>query len=224
MFARMIVILALAATVSGCVAHKGVKFEWPDHNRRVVLMPLDIELSELNAGGLEVPNAEWTQMATTFFTQSLDERMTSVNASILRADDTLTAPKSQVQLTKLNDAVVYSILVHGTQGRPFYLPTKPTWTLGGNAAELKKHYNADYALFIKVRDSYTSGGRAAAIIVAAAFGVGMQGGSQRAHATLVDLETGDVVWHNQLFRGEGNMRDIDGARETTDKLLRGFPQ
>jgi hypothetical protein len=39
-------------------------------------------------------------------------------------------------------------------------------------------------------------------------------------ASLVDLRTGQVIWHNLLVDQTGDLRDQAGARETADDLLR----
>ncbi|TDI64474.1 MAG: hypothetical protein E2O90_09770 [Alphaproteobacteria bacterium] len=109
----------------------------------------------------------------------------------------------------------------------FRLPTKKdkfAWTMGPGTAYLKQKYGADYALFVFVRDSYSSSGRVAAIIFAALLGVQIQGGVQLGFSSLVDLNTGEVVWFNRLFRGTGDLRTPAGANETVGVLLSNFPQ
>jgi hypothetical protein len=65
---------------------------------------------------------------------------------------------------------------------------------------------------------------AALIAAAAVLGVGLHGGAQVGFASLVDLNTGNVVWFNQLARGSGDMRTPETARETARALLNGMPQ
>jgi hypothetical protein len=47
------------------------------------------------------------------------------------------------------------------------------------------------------------------------------GGMQVGVASLVDLRTGQVVWHNLLVDQTGDLRNPAGARETADDLLKG---
>ena len=97
--------------------------------------------------------------------------------------------------------------------------------MGPKVRVLRKKHNADYALFVYIRDSYTSGGLAVAIFLAAAiFGVGLQGGTQVGFASLVDLDSGDIVWFNRLFRGTGDLRERIPAEETVSILLTNFPK
>ena len=132
------------------------------------------------------------------------------------------------QLVKLNRAVGKAVMMHQVNDMPIWkLPSKQgkmDWSLGPQVQELRKQYDADYALFFYVRDSYSSPGRVAAIAIAALFGVAVPGGVQAGFATLVDLDSGDVVWINRLARGTGDLRTIEPAKESVKLLLTGFPQ
>ena len=107
------------------------------------------------------------------------------------------------------------------------LPNKGSkfdWTLGDSVRELGREYDANYALFIHIRDSYTGGGRVAVIIAAALLGVAVQGGLQTGFATLVDLRTSEIVWFNVLYRDHGDLREAGPADETIKSLLTSFPK
>ena len=198
---------------------------------RILLMPIDVELSELQASGLLEPKAAWTEQARTHLTAALDDKLKDIEGRLIRleeedpnyADDDL-----QVQLMKLNEAVGMSIMLFQYQNVPVtQLPTKKDsfdWTLGPDVRYLKEKYDADYALHLFVRDSYSSGGRAALIAIGILFGVGIQGGTQIGFASLVDLETGQVVWFNRLARGSGDLRTAEAAQSSTDILMTDFPQ
>jgi len=61
------------------------------------------------------------------------------------------------------------------------------------------------------------------MVLMAVLGVGLSGGSQVGYASLVDLESGRVLWFNSLARATGDLRDPGKAAETVDALLTGFP-
>ena len=48
------------------------------------------------------------------------------------------------------------------------------------------------------------------------------GGYQIGLASLVDLRTGQVVWHNLLVDQAGDLRDEGGARQTAEDMLKGL--
>ena len=198
-------------------------------DRRVVLMPTDIELSVLNAGGVQEPNAAWTEKAKQLAFASLQEKLGETSASLVNYDEKVASndPESdEVQLLKLHEVVGSTIVLH--KYLPIHsLPTKKDsfdWTLGPTVTSLRDKHKADYGLFVHIRDSYTSGGRAAVILLAAVLGVGVQGGTQAGLASLVDLKTGEIVWFNLLARGHGDLRTETGAKDTIAALLSNFPK
>jgi hypothetical protein len=98
------------------------------------------------------------------------------------------------------------------------------WSLGDAVKPLKERTGADYALFTWVRDTYASGERKAAMLALALIGAISIGGEQVGHASLVDLNTGRVVWFNQIDRMRGDLREAEPARETVEALLKDFPE
>lgn len=225
---RLTLVVAAAIFLSGCVTAFHTMPKLSQEHRRIVLLAPDVELSLLNAGGITEPNAAWTRDAKRLIASTLEARFRGINATLVRGSaDALEAANDprETQLVKLHGAVGNSILLH-QYGDILQLPTKKgkfEWGLGPDTAYLKDKYGADYALFIFIRDSYASGGRVAAIMVAAVLGVGLQGGVQVGFASLVDLRSGDIVWFNRLARGVGDLRTPKGAKETVDVLLKDFP-
>ncbi|MDP3172252.1 MAG: hypothetical protein Q8M91_18130, partial [Polaromonas sp.] len=61
------------------------------------------------------------------------------------------------------------------------------------------------------------------MIMMAVLGVGIPGGAQVGYASLVDLQTGRIVWFNDLRRAHGDLREPESAQETVETLLKGFP-
>ena len=90
----------------------------------------------------------------------------------------------------------------------------------------KKATGADYALYTWVRDGYASAERQATMAAIAILSLGRAipgGGQQTAYASLVDLNSGRILWFNRIQRGSGDLRDADRAEETLDTLLAKFP-
>ena len=198
-------------------------------NPRILLMPLNVELSEMTASGTLEPKADWTTAANKHIVAALQEEKTKRNIQMLEFDETkapLEKRDDLLQLSKLHGAVGQSIMVHQYL-EPLKLPTKDgkfDWSLGPSTRSLKEQYGADYALFVYVRDSYATAGRAAVIALAAVFRVYLPGGTQVGFASLVDLDTGNVVWFNRLARTSGDLRTEAVAQETVQTLIAGLPQ
>ena len=191
-------------------------------------MPVDIQLSELTAAGLEEPRADWTDSARHYVVDVMrDEQSKRSNRMIEFKDDTESTRDEDLfrELSKLHGVVGATITIHSLPN--LALPSKNgkfDWSLGPSVAKLREQYNADYALFIFIRDSYSSGGRVAVMMVGALLGVAVRGGVQTGYASLVDLNTGDIVWFNRLARLEGDLRAREPDQETVRKLLDGLPK
>lgn len=194
----------------------------------VVLIESDIELSELGAGGMAEPRKEWTEAARRLYPQAARDALSAQGIGMAR-DFVLPAdagPENRMrQLTLLSQAVSMSILQYGRGFGPGTLRNKHgkfDWSLGPGVAELRQATGADYGLFTYIRDSYASGGRTAMRVAGLLLlGGDIGGGMQVGVASLVDLRTGQVVWHNLLVDQTGDLRDPQGARETAGDLLKG---
>ena len=229
--ASLLALALVGIVAAGCTETRAFRsspeFVAPSGPLRVLLMPPDIEVSELTAGGLSEPKAEWTEAAKNHVTQALDGLLRARNTELVRYDPPAQgSPTERLhnQLIKLHDAVGGAILMHKYVG--FELPTKKDtfdWSLGNGVNAFREEYQANYALFVFLRDSYSSSGRVAVMAVAALFGVGVRGGVQIGFASLVDCQSGDVVWFNQLISGVGDLRTPGPARKAVERLLADFP-
>ncbi|MBL8330391.1 MAG: hypothetical protein JNJ71_16260 [Rubrivivax sp.] len=191
---------------------------------KIVLVPMDVELFELSAGGVAEPKADWTAAAQRFMRQALADRQARMKVALLEMSER-EADEFAEQLG-LQAAVARSIAVHHLMAGAAALPTKAgqlNWSLGDAMQPLAARTGARYGLFIWVRDSYASAERKAVMVGLALLGVGISGGVQIGLASLVDLRSGQVVWMNQLARMAGDLRDAKAAEESMASLLTGFP-
>lgn len=198
---------------------------------RVVLMPLDIELSELTAAGLREPKADWTESARANVTNALQSYLAERELKLRhyqRPSDPAAAGRD-TQLEKLHAMVGGTILVHHYD-QMNRLPTKGgkmDWTLGSTARQLGTQQQAEFALFIFLRDSYATAGRKAAVVASSIISIigtpRVSGGERIGFASLVDLRDGKVAWFNVLYSDTGDMREATPAAEVVDVLMDGFP-
>lgn len=228
--AKAICVVMLAVSLAACVQNHHRLQETltrpAERDARILVLPVDAELFELSFGGAPTPRQDWTVAARENMNAALrgffEERKIAVAFHDGVVDDAQTA-----KLMRLHAAVGQSIRVHQYDG-PESLPTKKgkfEWTMGPAIRGLAPADAADYVVLVHVRDSYSSGARVAAQVVAAAvFGVALHGGMQIGFASMVDLNTGDVVWFNRLLRGAGDLRTAEPAKETIAALLEGMPQ
>lgn len=228
-----LLLLGLLAMLSGCASTsvrtvRDASGKPQAISGSVVLIEPDIELSELMAGGMSEPRKEWTRSARLLYPQAARELLARQGIGMV-PDYTLPAdvgPEDpRRQLTLLSQAVSMSILQFSRnmgQGPLRNKHGKFDWTLGPGVAALREATGADYGLFTYVRDSYASGGRTAMRVAGMLLlGGDIGGGMQIGVASLVDLRTGQVVWHNLLVDQAGDLRTLAGARGTATDLLKG---
>ena len=196
---------------------------------KVLFMPLDVELMEMNVGGVLEPKPDWTIAAREFITEGVREHQKSIGFDLQEYREELFTgpgePETVDQLVKLHAVVGRAIRENRKPMQQLHsLGEKPQWSLGEEVQVLRQKTGADYALFVHVRDSYASEGRKLVMIAGAALRMGLMGGVQSGFASLVDLRTGDIVWFNQMGRVAGDLRTREPADETIRVLLKDFPK
>lgn len=231
-FRRIIFLFLITLSASSCATQTSrMELGLPDNakGQQILLMPMDIQLSTLTAGGVLKPEAEWTQNAYTHVEEAIRKQVDAMDIRLLSPEDvegiqlSVDEQQKRIQLIKLYEAVGQSILTH--QYVPaFNLPAKEKkfdWSIGPEAKFLKDKYGADYALFVYLRDSYASGGRVLTFLaVAALTGSSIQMGQQVGFGSVVDLNTGRIIWFNKLARGTGDLRTQKAAESSVRILLK----
>ena len=230
---RIAVLVVVAVAASGCTTTREfstTEYKPPSGDYRMVIMQPDISVGMLTMGGVVEPREDWTDQAREHILAALIEQqasrggLTNVAARLEDAGDDVAALND---LTALHNAVGGAIITHKYFAGPNALPTKENkfdWTLGDSAVRFGEGSEYDYALFLHVENSFSSGGRktlqvAGWLSCAVGVCVGVAGGQQVAFASLVDLKTGRVSWFNTLVSGVGDIREADGAKDMVERLL-----
>lgn len=230
---RLSLVLTAFLAVAGCAtnAYQSVAgLKRGEGPLRVLMMPVDVEISELTAAGIPEPKAEWTEAARQHLTEALLAEQAGRGMVAIPFDPgTVGGEKAAelVQLRRLHAVLGETILGTHYGIATQNLPTKRgrfDWSLGPAARALREGNDADYALFTVLRDSHSGWTRIALQVAAAAFLIPVLGGMQQGFVSLVDLETGDIVWFNRLNRPWGDLRNEEAARTTAAALLDGEPR
>ena len=223
--ALLLALLLAAASVQAeePPAHLAPGFTTRTPGSRLLVLPADMELFSMSAGGVIEPRADWTDAAQKNFVSALGTQGKRLGPQVTiletaQADDF-------ADIINLHRAVAEAISMHHRSGL-MELPTKGKaldWSLGDAVRPLKERTGADYALFTWMRDSYASNERKAAMLALAMIGALSLGGEQEGYASLVDLNTGRVLWFNRIDRMSGDLREPRPAVETVETLLKDFP-
>lgn len=195
--------------------------------KTVLLMPPEVQLTELKASGLQEPRADWTATATTLISESLEQILARHGTALLhwRAPEDPVLLERFRQLRLLYDVVGGSAATFGLQpvlrlaskGKAF------DWTLGPGVRDLGQYFNADYALFTYVQDSYATGARKSLVVFGALLGMNVSVGQRFGYCSLVDLRDGRIVWTGLLLSSTGDLRNGPDAHAATLQLLKGAP-
>lgn len=229
-FKNLCLALGLAMSlVSTAVQAQGVNlapgFSQLASSAKVVVMPVDVELFSLSAGGVPEPKADWTASAQGHMKTALSALTGRLGLLSEQLDER--AADEFAEPIALHAAVARSIALHHSLGGGWALPTKEgrlDWSFGDAMKSLQARTGAQYGLFVWVRDSYASAERKLAMVGLALLGVGLTGGAQVGYASLVDLDSGRVLWFNRLARGSGDLREAESATESIQALMAGFPK
>lgn len=213
----------------------------------IVLMRPDVSVGELQGGGLPQPNADWTDQARREIAKALEQELNGRKVQFWTMEDKLSAtptgaeapigqalPADTVeQYRGLHAAVIDSIMAHqyNTPGRGGKLPTKVnnfSYTMGPGTAELGKISGANYGLFVMTYDQFASDSRKAMQVAGAlgclvGFCVIVSGGIHVSYVSLVELDTGNVVWFNLQRGSKGDVRKEEGARDMAKAILTRMP-
>ncbi len=232
--------VALGVTTSACVQTRqfaDLQFTPPQGDYKLLVLRPDVNVSELTAGGMSQPRADWTQQAETNITAALRTQQAARGGKMLVAERRGSVPgvdaDTIAEIERLNYVVDQSIVLHKYYGMS--LPTKRNrgldYTLGEAAVELGRKTGYDYMLFMHAEDNRASAGRTALQVIGIAgcvigFCAPSGGANQLAYASLVDLKSGDVVWFNVVQTGSqlpgvtfGDMRTPQGATLMVERLL-----
>lgn len=224
---RLAAFFALLVACAGACAQsnlaEGFKAIAPD--AKILLMPIDLELFSVSGGGVLEPRADWTDAASKHMKSALLTKKKSLGTTSVELEER--DEDDFAEVNALHAAIARSIAFHHFGPNIFRLPTKEgklDWSMGEAVKPLKAKTKADYALFTWMRDSYASGERVAAVVIMALFGIVMAPGAmQVGYASLVDLDSGQILWFNRLLRGSGDLREAEKAAETLEALLANFP-
>lgn len=222
----------LAIALGGCAGSQPQRATTahvrPASEARVLLMPPDVETGIVTAAGMYKPRADWTEAAQKHLGAAIAAELSARAARVVAYNSPLAA--EHVQTVKLAEALERTLLTHVHSARMntgARLPTKKSgldWTLGEAVAPLRATYDADYVLFVHVRDQSPSAGRTAAnVAMVLLFGAVGTSDDQAGFATLLDLRTGQLLWTNLAGNAFGDVREAAGAASAARALLADLP-
>jgi hypothetical protein len=229
--AHLLLLMALAGCQTMAPKHKvhHTLLDQAAPAGKVIVLPLDIEVKELTAAGLQEEVPAWSDQALANFRSQLilhqDELLPGLQLQFL---DEIPAEEQAVleEYVALNYQVMGSALLFTQQGGDAWQHKAKhfDYSMGPGLSWLAERTGADKALIMIGEDLHSSGGRKAAFIIAAAFGATIPLGHSLAVVGLVDLRSGDLLWMHHYVTGDAtDFRDADDVAKVLTDLFTPYP-
>lgn len=194
---------------------------------KLVLLPPQVTVKEISAGGIMDLVPEWTAKARTNIEEEL-HRLLNAKQGVQMA----TPPKFTSEEQEKVDQYLASYMVVGQAahwvarfgGGPWeHKRDHFDYTLGEGLAFLREKTRADAAVMVIGEDYVSSSGRKAAMIVGALVGVGIPSGQATLSIGVVDLNNGDVLWMHHDQSGVKDLKDREAVKEMLSNIIAGLP-
>ena len=237
---RAVIVVAVSLLVIGCdaIVIKNYKVHYafaesPEVRapKKVLLLPSDITVGELSAGGMIEKVDDWSKQASSQIDSALRTALRSRNDFRVIEMPSLSKDEQErvEQYRALYDQVASAAFLYNGPGWE-HKKDRFDYTLGNGVQFLKQRTGADAALFVVGQDRVSSGGRKTLAFMTAAFGYALHMGQSFVSAAIVDLNTGDVLWLNYVIKPEDllgilskDMRQADGATQMVRNVLSNYP-
>lgn len=206
---------------SAVKATEGVAAAPLAQNVEILQVLPDVQLNARGVTGLDEPRADWSQSARDNLNAAVADWF-KAKGHTTEAFDPSSSMEGQIgQIIRLNDVVGQSIIYFEYFGAS--LPTKQgtfNWTVGPGAKALADKTGSRYGLFMVARGAYSDAAHMAAVVI-----IGGVAGTQGLAASLVDLETGQIVWFNvaNVAPGGSDMRTPEGAAALVRDVMKDAP-
>lgn len=192
--------------------------EKPNLPKKVVILPVNIEVIEMTAGGVTEEVPEWSATAG-------DNVISSLSAAIKAAPNLqeVKAPNLNKKMAKVvnEHLALYKLVVNTATDIGWkHKIRRFDYGIGDGLSKLRKLTGADAAILVYGRDHVSTAGRKtqAALsyipIVNIFTGSRVQLGDSFVHVGIVDLKTGDLLWMNSEYRD-----DSSDLRESADASI-----
>jgi hypothetical protein len=243
----LLALAALAYLLSGCVPavsyRANARFqEQAPKIHTVLLLPAEIKVYQIDAGGVREEMTEWSTQARTNVVSALENEVQAKMKTVVKivSEESLTKEKERAEETRALYAAVSAMILLHTYPNPnlpsllFEEKLKDfDYSLGTEVGSLAM--GADALLFLDAQDHVWTTGRQALQALGVILGVGagvatgvviipQLAGGTGVRAALVDSATGDILWINAVGAGAGkDLRDPASARDMVGQLFKDFP-
>ena len=201
--------------------------------RRILLIPADVRLHEISAGGVVERVDAWSKAASESASAYV-RKLAGTKTPFELVERPALDPQEKQSLEQhiaLYDSVAGSAYFARTSTMNIWRERAQTfdYTLGPGLKDLAEHTGIDAAMIISGSDYISSAGRKAAmvmgVLVAAAFGaiIVPQGGTSFISVGVIDLRSGDLLWFGTDRGGASDFRNEQDLHRMLDGLFQSYP-
>lgn len=195
----------------------------PPLQSSVVVLPPDVVVSVMNAGGNLEPRADWSEAVARNLEETLVAYMYDYGVEVIPYGGELKDQDVALfrQLNVLLDAIEMGQVRDGIGGDRDY-------AIGRAEREGLSNLGADYAILIVLRANRASTGRQVFAVISAVARVPVETSSLRFRSALIDLRDGHITWANFDDTALADIGDLLKASpekwaKALEHLLREFP-
>jgi hypothetical protein len=231
LMAISMIIASLPLAVRAADTPHWVHYKWllkkPSLPKKVVVLPVNVDVVEVTAGGVEEKVPDWSKEANQSVSKALS---TAIGKQGLKE---MAAPQfSGASAVNVDEHLALYKLVVNTASRLGWKHkiSHFDYSIGPNLREVADKTGADVAILVYGRDYVSTAGRMARAvagnipIVNIFTGPAPQLGHSYIHVGVVDLKTGDLLWMNSNYReGSTNLRDLDDAAKMINTIFKWYP-
>ncbi len=235
----LLLALLVAALLAGCQAtlpqhrvHQRV-LEQPQllsRTDRVLLLPIDIEIKEMSTSGLTEVVPAWTETARELLRQELlAQAAPRLGARVLQPmpeTSDLQPDEHMEEYMRLAKLVWANAFFMTQLGGPAWRhkAKRFDYSLGPGLKTLAERSGAHRALLVIGEDVHSTAGRKALMVGMAALGVVVPLGHTFLSVSLIDLDSGDLLWMNTFIRGDNtSLLKAEDIRKVLDDLFADYP-
>ncbi|HSD61244.1 MAG TPA: hypothetical protein VLC55_10370 [Burkholderiales bacterium] len=174
----------------------------PKLPKRVLVVPPDVNVVEISVGGVGEKDAEWSRQAAENLLAALRAQTGKGDLFELVAMPSLTQDEKDVvdAHAAMFELVAANASEHALSTQSFWKERASSlhYTVGPGLGFLARKSGADAALFISAEDAVSTGGRVVVLLATILiFGMpALAPGYSYLAAGIVDLASGDLLWHN----------------------------
>lgn len=194
---------------------------------KLVLLPPNVTVKEISAGGIMDLVPEWTAQANANIRDELKAQLggqagfSLVEAPEFSAEERERLEQYQASYMVVGIAAHWATTFGGSEWA--HKRSHFDYTLGEGLAFVREKTGADAAVMVIGEDYVSSSGRKAAMVIGAIMGVGIAGGVSVISIGVVDLVNGDILWMHHSQSGMKDLKDRESVKAMLSEILATLP-